>query len=318
MTSLSATSRGRNTTTGTVKKRSPYLSRNYTPPTGDKDNMATDSETDHRSATGSARRHGKQPQDPSSHRSRHHSSSKEKDQPRLKSPSLSSVASASGHRKENGKAARKEQCAASPPLQQHSTRPSPLVPAAVPLPPSSFRQSPPLPSSSRRNVPEINVQPPTMPQRSEPSSVSPRHRSSNHGERHRHRRHHHRHHHSRSSTTPRPRSPQVAAPSAPAPAAEAGPSTRDLNTSPFHAGLQDILQGVFGHGARGPTEPEMRKLADDLGGLIEGALLDRLVAELRAGLLERLLVEYVPGGAGGGGDGQGVRAGEQEEARQTR
>lgn len=37
----------------------------------------------------------------------------------------------------------------------------------------------------------------------------------------------------------------------------------------------------------------MRKLADDLGGLIEGALLDRLVAELRAGLLERLLVEYL-------------------------
>ncbi|KAK7968879.1 hypothetical protein PG988_007952 [Apiospora saccharicola] len=131
-----------------------------------------------------------------------------------------------------------------------------------------------------------------MPQRSDStSSVSPRHRNSNHGDRHRHRRHHRPH--SRSSRAPRPHSPRAAAPVA-APA-EAGPSRGISNAaaSPFHAGLQDILQGVFGRGARGPTEPEMKQLADDLGGLIEGALLDRLVAELRAGLLERLLVEYL-------------------------
>ncbi|KAK8140091.1 hypothetical protein PG984_000157 [Apiospora sp. TS-2023a] len=153
-----------------------------------------------------------------------------------------------------------------------------------------------------------------MPQRSDStSSVSPHHRSSNHGDRHRHRRH--RHHHSRSSA-PRPHSPRAA--SAPAPA-EAGPS-RGINNaaSPFHAGLQDILQGVFGHGARGPTEPEMKKLADDLGGLIEGALLDRLVAELRAGLLEKLLVEYLEELVAGVG-GQGVRAGggQEKEERQA-
>lgn len=127
-----------------------------------------------------------------------------------------------------------------------------------------------------------------MPQRSDSSSASPRHRSSNHGDRHRHRRHHH--HRSRGSRSPRHRSPH-ATPTPLAP--EASPSRDRNNASPFHAGLQDILQGVFGHGARGPTEPELKKLADDLGGLIEGALLDRLVAELRAGLLEKLLVEYL-------------------------
>lgn len=73
----------------------------------------------------------------------------------------------------------------------------------------------------------------------------------------------------------------------------AAPDRDNDNKSPFHTGLQDILQGVFGHGAKGPTMPEVEKLADELGDLIQGALLDRLVKELREGLLERLLVEYL-------------------------
>jgi hypothetical protein len=37
----------------------------------------------------------------------------------------------------------------------------------------------------------------------------------------------------------------------------------------------------------------MQKLADDFGDLIVGELLDRLVVELKEGLLEKLLIEYL-------------------------
>ncbi|KAK8095995.1 hypothetical protein PG999_014017 [Apiospora kogelbergensis] len=97
---------------------------------------------------------------------------------------------------------------------------------------------------------------------------------------------------------PQQASPPSAPPSAPAPtaaglASAVAPDRDNDNKSPFHTGLQDILQGVFGHGAKGPTMPEVEKLADELRDLIQGALLDRLVKELREGLLERLLVEYL-------------------------
>ncbi|KAK8087789.1 hypothetical protein PG997_002750 [Apiospora hydei] len=199
--------------------------------------------------------------------------------------------SASGQRRGNvtsGKSQRK----ASSPHQQHTGRSSSPSPAAVPLPPSSFHQGSQPPPTSRHNVPAINVQPPTMSQhRSASSSSSTRHRSSHNSSGRRRPRRHHRRHSTSSEATTRYLSPG---------AASAAGSSRAINnnnasssSSPFHAGLQEILQGVFGHGAAGPTEAEMRKLADDFGSLIEGALLDRLVAQLRAGLLEKLLVEYL-------------------------
>ncbi|KAI1852290.1 hypothetical protein JX266_002468 [Neoarthrinium moseri] len=111
---------------------------------------------------------------------------------------------------------------------------------------------------------------------------------------HRHRRHRRRHSRSaarystsrsplrgrlRNSSVPRgPRSPKA--------------SSRSTK-SPFHAGLQDILEGLFGYGAGGPTGDELRKLADDFGDLIVGELVDRLVEELKDGLLEKLLIEYL-------------------------
>ncbi|KAK6088316.1 hypothetical protein SCUP234_00804 [Seiridium cupressi] len=73
-------------------------------------------------------------------------------------------------------------------------------------------------------------------------------------------------------------------------------STRSSHThssakSPFHTGLNDILRGLFGHGERGPNAEELTRLADDFGNLIVTELVDRLIVELKDGLLEKPLIE---------------------------
>ncbi|KAK8055019.1 hypothetical protein PG993_000246 [Apiospora rasikravindrae] len=274
------TSRGGNTTT-TKKKTSPYL-HNFIENVA----MAKDRKTSP-PTTSSARRDYNH-----SSRHSHHSSSHQQHQIPT-SPSSSIMADFA--RRSGIDTSGKPQRKASPPHRQRRGRSSSPSPAAVPLPPSTFHQGSHLPPTSRRDVPAINVQPPTTHQQhSDSSSSSTRPRSSHNGDRRRRPRRHHRRRSRSDSESSRHLSPGAAA--GPASAA-AGPSRDNNNNAPssssFHAGLQDILQGVFGHGAAGPTEAEMKKLADDLGSLIEGALLDRLVAELRAGLLEKLLIEYL-------------------------
>ncbi|KAK8021682.1 hypothetical protein PG990_006820 [Apiospora arundinis] len=139
--------------------------------------------------------------------------------------------------------------------------------------------------------PPIVVQPPTSPPRRRDSSSASASGSThqrpgtNHSKSRRRRPRRHNHRRANSSGSDR------AATAAGSPAAAT--SGHGNNKSPFHSGLQDILQGVFGHGAQGPTMNEVEKLADELGDLIQGALMEKLVAELRAGLLEKLLIEYL-------------------------
>ncbi|KAM0819276.1 hypothetical protein AB5N19_05091 [Seiridium cardinale] len=72
-----------------------------------------------------------------------------------------------------------------------------------------------------------------------------------------------------------------------------GRHSHSSTKSPFHTGLHDILRGLFGHGERGPNAEELTRLADEFGNLIVTELVDRLIVELKDGLLEKLLIEYL-------------------------
>ncbi|KAK6841168.1 hypothetical protein PG987_002028 [Apiospora arundinis] len=274
-TSLLASSRD---TAGPAKKTSPYIGIRANKPA-----MAT--APDRSNEAGTSSQHQQQHRHRTSHGT-HHSISRQKEKHRTMSPS-SSVVSASAHRRggDTSHQSRRRTLSPSQHAQPTGGRPSPLASPAPPAPASSSRPVSP------HTIPPIIVQPPTSPPRRRDSSSASasgsahQRPSTNHSKSHRRRPRRHNHRHTSSGSSNR-----AATAGGSAAAATSGHGN---HKSPFHSGLQDILQGVFGHGAQGPTMNEVEKLPDELGDLIQGALMEKLVAELRAGLLEKLLIEYL-------------------------
>ncbi|KAK7989957.1 hypothetical protein PG989_010272 [Apiospora arundinis] len=275
ITSLPALSRD---TAAPAKKTSPYISIRAKKPA-----MATAPERTQEA--GSSSQHQRQHRHQTSHGT-HHLSSRQKEKHRAMSPT-SSVVSASAHRRGRGTAHKSRQRTSSPSQYQQQPTGSRLSPLVSPAPPPASSSRP----VSPHTIPPIIVQPPTSPPRRRDSSSASasgsthQRPSTNHSKSHRRRPR--RHNHRRASSSSSNRAATAAG------SAAAATSGHDNNKSPFHSGLQDILQGVFGHGAQNPTMNEVEKLADELGDLIQGALMEKLVAELRAGLLEKLLIEYL-------------------------